>query len=73
MKAIIATLLAFAAATSFAAEPAKAEVKAVTPAPAASAPAPAKAEVKKDAAKPAKSTPAKDEKAAGPATKPATK
>lgn len=52
------------AVSAFAAEPAK------TPAPVASAPAPV---VAKKEAKPAKSTPAKDEKAAVPATKPASK
>ena len=64
MKAIIATIVSAFALTAFAAEPAKA--------PATPASAPAKAEVKKDA-KPVKSTPAKDEKAAVPATKPASK
>ena len=70
MKAIIATIVSAFALTAFAAEPAKA--------PATPASAPAKAEVKKTEevkkdAKPVKSTPAKDEKAAVPATKPASK
>ena len=76
MNKIIATLVALSAATVFAAEPAKVEVKPA--APAVTAPAPAKTEVKKTEevkkdAKPAKSVPAKDEKAAVPATKPASK
>lgn len=66
---LIATLIASAfAVTAFAAEPVKTEVKPTAPV----ASAPAKVEVKKEA-KPAKSTPAKDEKAAVPATKPASK
>jgi hypothetical protein len=71
MNKLIATLIASAFAVSaFAAEPAKTEVK---PAPAVTAaPAPHKVEAKKEA-KPAKSVPAKDEKAAVPATKPASK
>jgi hypothetical protein len=74
MNKIIATLVALSAATVFAAEPAKVEVKPAAPA----VTAPAKAEVKKieevkKDAKPAKSVPAKDEKAAVPATKPASK
>jgi hypothetical protein len=70
MKALIATIVSAFALTAFAAEPAKA--------PATPASAPAKAEVKKEAevkkaTQPAKSTPAKDEKAAAPAAKPASK
>ena len=72
---LIATLIASAfAVTAFAAEPAKKEE--VKPAVVA---APAKSEVKPaviggDKGKaPVKSTPAKDEKAAVPATKPASK
>lgn len=73
MNKFIVALMASFAVSAFAAEPAKALA---TPAPAASAPA--KAEVKKEAevkkaAQPVKSTPAKDEKAAVPATKPASK
>ena len=70
MKNAIAILATVFAVSAFAAEPAKTEVK---PAPAVTAtPAPHKAEVKKEA-KPAKSVPAKDEKAAAPAAKPASK
>ena len=70
MNKLIAIFATAFAVSAFAAEPAKA------PAPTTSAPA--KVEVKKEAevkkaAQPAKSTPAKDEKAAVPATKPASK
>jgi hypothetical protein len=72
MKNAIAILATVFAVSAFAAEPAKAPA-AATPAPAVTAtPAPHKAEVKKEV-KPAKSVPAKDEKAAAPAAKPASK
>ena len=67
MNKLIVALMASIAVTAFAAEPAKAPAS-----------APTKTEVKKveevkKAATPAKSTPAKDEKAAAPAAKPASK
>ena len=72
MNKLIATLIASVFAVSvFAAETAKTEVKPASIATTAK-PAPHKAEAKKEA-KPAKSVPAKDEKAAVPATKPASK
>ena len=70
MKLIATVLASLFAVTAFAAEPVKTEVK---PVPAVTAsPAPHKADTKK-VAKPAKSTPAKVEKAAVPATQPASK
>ncbi len=71
MKTAIAILATAFAATAFAAEPAKTEVKPAV----VTAPAPA---VKKDEKAPVKSTVVKDEKAAAPATaastaKPASK
>lgn len=76
MNKLIVALMATVAVSAFAqtkTEPVAVKTTpnpVVAPAPAASAPA--KAEVKKEA-KPVKSTPAKDEKAAAPATKPASK
>lgn len=74
---LIATLIAsLFAVAAFAGDKGEPVALKTTPnpvvAPAPTASAPAKAEVKKEA-KPVKSTPAKDEKAAVPATKPASK
>lgn len=74
MKALIAIVASTLALSAFAQTKGEPVAVKTTPNPvvAPAASAPAKAEVKKEA-KPAKSTPAKDEKAAVPATKPASK
>lgn len=72
MKKVIALVAAMFAVTAFAQTKTEPVAVKTTPNPVV-APAAEPAVVKKEAAKPAKSTPVKDEKAAGPATKPASK
>lgn len=68
-NAIVILAASLVAVTAFAQDKGQPVYGKTTPHPVV-APAP---EVKKEAVKPAKSTPAKDEKAAVPATKPASK
>ena len=72
MKKVIALVATLFAVTAFAQDKAVPVYGKTTPNPVV-VPAAEPAVVKKEVAKPAKSTPVKDEKAAGPATKPASK
>lgn len=70
MKKVIALVATLFAVTAFAQTKGEPVAVKTTPNPVV---APAAEPAKKETAKPAKSTPVKDEKAAGPATKPASK